>query len=358
MRPRTSSTHPLRLDWLEMPAPWRVALTFAPGKHGDSFEGPPWARDLDADLAVVVGQGIRTLVCLMEEDELGAFAIPTLLREARARGLHVLHVPIVDGSIPTVPRARALVRELFARCDEPILIHCRGGLGRTGTIAGCLLRAIGLSYEDAIARLHRARGPLCPENPTQRAFVERFAMITDDSRMVGCLLGGAVGDALGAPIEFMKLPEIRARFGPEGIRDYAPAYGRDAGAITDDTQMTLFTAEGLIRAAVRYAGRGICSPPSVVMHAYMRWLRTQGETSKHPFFAHGETGWLVGERDLWSRRAPGSTCLSALRNATDDDLFATNDSKGCGGIMRVAPVGLVATCPVARRLRLAPRPTS
>ena len=67
----------------------------------------------------------------------------------------------------------------------------------------------------------------------------------------GCLLGGAVGDALGGAVEFMSLTSILNRFGPDGILDYAPAYGR-VGAITDDTQMTLFSAEGLILHEVKY----------------------------------------------------------------------------------------------------------
>jgi ADP-ribosylglycohydrolase len=160
------------------------------------------------------------------------------------------------------------------------------------------------------------------------------------SRILGCLLGGAVGDALGAPVEFMSLAEIRERFGPDGIKDLAPAYGL-RGAITDDTQMTMFTAEGLLRAYVRGALRGICSVPSVVLHAYLRWLRTQGETSSHSLFDEQPDGWLIGQRALWSRRAPGNTCLAALRAAERDRLEAANDSKGCGAIMRVAPVGLV-----------------
>ena len=82
-------------------------------------------------------------------------------------------------------------------------------------------------------------------------------------RVAGCLLGGAVGDALGAPIEFMRLSEIRERFGPQGLREFAPAYGR-LGAITDDTQMTLFTAEGLLRAMTRGYARGLNHPPGSV----------------------------------------------------------------------------------------------
>lgn len=155
----------------------------------------------------------------------------------------------------------------------------------------------------------------------------------------GCLLGGAVGDALGAPVEFLSLDEIRTRFGPEGIRDYSPAYGR-LGAITDDTQMTLFTAEGLLRADNRGNARGICHPPTVVYHAYLRWLDTQGERAPFPS-PEMKHGWLVHLPGLRSRRAPGTTCLSALRSGKMGSMEEPlNDSKGCGGVMRVAPVGL------------------
>lgn len=157
------------------------------------------------------------------------------------------------------------------------------------------------------------------------------------SRTRGCLLGGAAGDALGAPVEFSSMQGIVTAFGPAGIQDFAPAYGR-LGAITDDTQMTLFTAEGLIRAQVRYEGRGICHPPSIIHHALIRWLYTQGERS--PALRDPPDGWLVGRRELFSQRAPGLTCLSSLRGAKHFGENAENDSKGCGAIMRIAPIGL------------------
>ncbi|MFV1988931.1 MAG: ADP-ribosylglycohydrolase family protein, partial [Gemmatimonadota bacterium] len=91
------------------------------------------------------------------------------------------------------------------------------------------------------------------------------------------MLGGAVGDALGAGIEFQTLDQIRGRHGPDGVTDYVPAYGR-RGAITDDTQMTLFTAEGCIRAQRRGEDRGACDPLNVVRGAYLRWLHTQGDS--------------------------------------------------------------------------------
>lgn len=160
--------------------------------------------------------------------------------------------------------------------------------------------------------------------------------------MRGCLLGGAVGDALGAPVEFMALDAIRQAFGPAGIRCFAPAYGR-IGAITDDTQMTLFTAEGLIRAWVRGSEKGICHTPSIVHHAYLRWLLTQGDSAPGMAGAIGTDGWLFALPALHHPRAPGNTCLSALRAARGfgTPAVARNDSKGCGGVMRVAPVGLL-----------------
>ena len=107
--------------------------------------------------------------------------------------------------------------------------------------------------------------------------------LTARERARGCLLAGACGDALGGPVEFMRDGEIRARFGPGGIRDMAPAYGK-LGAITDDTQMTLFTAEGLIRAHLRWLRRGVSEPAAVVRGAYLRWLQTQGERPRQATF--------------------------------------------------------------------------
>lgn len=156
---------------------------------------------------------------------------------------------------------------------------------------------------------------------------------SDPARVLGCLLAGAAGDALGAAVEFSGWDSIRDRFGPRGIRRYAEAYGR-LGAITDDTQMTLFTAEGLIRASVRSDARGICHPPSVIHHSLLRWLVTQG---REPATETGRDGWLLQEQRLWSKRAPGRTCMSALAASRHFGAPAQNNSKGCGGVMRAAP---------------------
>lgn len=155
----------------------------------------------------------------------------------------------------------------------------------------------------------------------------------------GCLLGGAVGDALGAPVEFLSRTEILKEFGSTGINHYAPVYGR-TGAITDDTQMTLFTAEGLLRAHMRSLMRGTApTHTSTAAHALQRWLVTQSESAPE-HLAVEENGWLIQQRGLHHRRAPGITCLSALRKMPDFSTPASNDSKGCGGVMRVAPIGM------------------
>lgn len=165
------------------------------------------------------------------------------------------------------------------------------------------------------------------------------------SRFRACLLGGAAGDALGAAVEFQSRDNILKRFGPGGIRHYAPAYGLPC-AITDDTQMTLFTAEGLIRGLMRYRDSGLIEYTSVTAWAYQRWLLTQGERNLFDLDPlHPDAGWLYGVDALHSARAPGNTCLGALRNTRVPGEPAMNDSKGCGGVMRVAPAGLFADSP-------------
>lgn len=166
-------------------------------------------------------------------------------------------------------------------------------------------------------------------------------------RFRGSLLAGAVGDALGAGVEFKSRQAIVDAFGEDGVRTYVTAYGRK-GAITDDTQMLLFTAEGLLRARVRGSERGFVDHSGVVANAYIRWLRTQGITNP---IEVGSQSWLFGHQELHSQRAPGNTCLSALREMKRLGEPAKNTSKGCGTVMRIAPVGLFVS-----RLKFAENP--
>jgi ADP-ribosylglycohydrolase len=170
-------------------------------------------------------------------------------------------------------------------------------------------------------------------------------------RFLGSILAGAVGDALGAPIEFDGISMIRRRYGDDGVTGYV-GYGGN-GDITDDTQMTLFTMEGLIRGNV---ARRTGSPPAdlfaPIQHAYQRWYHTQGPdrvwAETGGVFATGPApdGWLITHRELFSARAPGNTVMSALRSFARGGQRGSfthklNDSKGCGAVMRAAPVALL-----------------
>jgi len=164
------------------------------------------------------------------------------------------------------------------------------------------------------------------------------------ARARGCFLGGALGDALGAPVEFWTLNQIRTFCGPDGVTSMLPEYGRDGGAITDDTQMTLFAIEGLLTAGDR-------RPLADSVHeAFLDWYRTQTETfgdtadsgDVDPAGRASAAGGLLTERWLWSMRAPGHTCLSSLANGRVG-VRPVNNSKGCGTVMRSAPFGFTSS---------------
>ncbi|MBM7582562.1 ADP-ribosylglycohydrolase [Caldicoprobacter guelmensis] len=172
-------------------------------------------------------------------------------------------------------------------------------------------------------------------------------MKKDKDHFRGCLLGGAIGDALGWPVEFMRTSEIKAKYGESGITDLVVSINGKA-EITDDTQMTLFTAEGILLAEVARRTRGNCDATISVYRAYLRWLHTQGSRGVPESIGLVDglyegiySGWLYGVKELHARRGPGNTCLSALSSGkmgTIDNPI--NNSKGCGGVMRVAPAGL------------------
>lgn len=162
------------------------------------------------------------------------------------------------------------------------------------------------------------------------------ATVLDRAR--GCLLAGAIGDALGWPVEFAAWDAITHTYGPSGVTglpDVAVA------EITDDTQMTAFTAEALVLAATRsstdWTGLG--------WQSYRRWFAAQASA---PFAQACEDlgvpdgGWLPGLPAIGASRAPGLTCLSALARVQPGTVARpANDSKGCGGVMRTAPVGFL-----------------
>lgn len=178
---RTSVTHPLRVDSVPgdvLHLPGRLGMTFAPGKRGSGI-GCMWKRDLEADLEQLVAvEGASVLVSLIEDHELQTLGIPRLFDRARARGLLVERLPIPDGSAPADPEALlALVARLLVQLTDGknVVVHCRGGLGRTGTLVAACLMVTGLSADGAIAATRRAR-PGAVENRQQEDFLRSLVV--------------------------------------------------------------------------------------------------------------------------------------------------------------------------------------
>ncbi|MDA3647245.1 type VII secretion system-associated protein [Saccharopolyspora indica] len=168
-------------------------------------------------------------------------------------------------------------------------------------------------------------------------------------RFIGAMLAGAVGDALGYRIEFDDIGAIRQAHGGAGLT--APVLRDGVAQVSDDTQMMLFTLEGLIRAHVARRMNPVDNDPvPEVQHAYQRWFHTQNQPWPQAGGPYAQRlqqpdGWLITNQALFSRRAPGSTCMSALARFAQTHQHAApqvaiNDSKGCGGVMRAAPVAV------------------
>jgi ADP-ribosylglycohydrolase len=170
------------------------------------------------------------------------------------------------------------------------------------------------------------------------------ALPSPASRIHGCLLGGALGDSLGYAIEFDSITAIRGRFGAAGLQGFAAL---DGGThFSDDTQMTLYTVDGLVE-ALEWANSGVGADANACLWlAYLRWLDTQGvpapEQAPRP-----QPRWIDEQPVLRHRRAPGNACLSGLATGEMGTVYrpVNPDSKGCGTVMRSAPFGLIPYIP-------------
>lgn len=254
---RTSITHPLQIAEIAAgPGLGKVGLTFCPGKKQPGARTGAWDRDLGLDLDAIAQWNAAMVVTLVEDHELEKLEVAGLRAEVEARHMAWYHFPMVDGSIPNATFAgawsvigeecRAILRDGFN-----VLVHCKGGLGRAGTMAAVLLTELGMYYERAIELVREAR-PGAIENQAQEIYVMRsnaegeplpdcsYEEIED--RAVGAMLGLAIGDALGTTLEFAardskpRLTEI-AGGGP---------FRLEPGQWTDDTAMALALMDSLL----------------------------------------------------------------------------------------------------------------
>ncbi len=331
--PRTSETHPLQVEKLSPgKGMGRALFCPCPGRVDYRAMSGAWERDLDADLDRVRESGATAVVSLIEPFEFERLKVEELPRKVRDRSMEWWNAPIPDGH-PPGPE----FEEVWDRIGEAlrdrlqlgfdVLIHCRGGLGRAGTIAARLLVELGADPEEAIRRVREKR-PHAIENDAQedhvRACVRRRRVTPPASpsrteaavrdRALGAFLGLAVGDAVGGTLEFTARdtePRLADMIGG-GPHRLAP------GQWTDDTAMALALGESLVDRE-SLDGRDL-------MDRFTGWWR-RGEYSC--------TGICF---DI------GNTVRAALARyeETGDPMAGVTDPRnaGNGSLMRLAPVVL------------------
>jgi ADP-ribosyl-[dinitrogen reductase] hydrolase len=167
MDPDYSFISPLRINAVEVPGTGGlIGMAECPGKNeytGLGLPVGPWRRDLDMDLRVILDWQARVLVSLIENHEFELLDVAELPGKTLNLGIRWLHLPIADGCIPDSRLEKAwdtAGKELHQVLTDGgrIVLHCRRGLGRSGTIAARLLVEFGMTPCAAFAAVRRA----CP----------------------------------------------------------------------------------------------------------------------------------------------------------------------------------------------------
>jgi protein-tyrosine phosphatase len=139
-----------------------LGLTIVPGRRD-------YERSLEADLAALRESGIQAVLCLLSHDEFERYGVAGLLDRYRDEGMDVLHLPTIDRTPPSdaaLDKAMGWLSEHLS-AGRNVLVHCVGGLGRAGTVAGCWLRKQGLSGNEAIQVVRDFRSPRAIETVQQ-----------------------------------------------------------------------------------------------------------------------------------------------------------------------------------------------
>jgi ADP-ribosyl-[dinitrogen reductase] hydrolase len=325
---RTSLTHPLAIAAVPVgEGMGRIGITFCPGKKQASAWTGAWDRDLGLD-AAIAERGAAAVVTLVEDHELCSLQVQGLGQAVRDAHMDWLHLPIVDVSVPC-SRFEAEWREVGEglrnrlRHGFDVVVHCKGGLGRAGTIAARLLVELGWQADRAIEAVRKAR-PGAIEVSSQEAHVRATRAIPSRmpsgdkaavrDRAMGALVGLAVGDTVGTTLEFKRrdsYPRLTDMTGGGPFR-------LRPGQWTDDTAMALALADSLL-AHPELDERDL-------MRRFLAWWR-QG--------AYSCTGTCF---DI------GMTVSSALARfeRTGDPIAGSSDphTAGNGSLMRLAPVAV------------------
>jgi ADP-ribosyl-[dinitrogen reductase] hydrolase len=326
---RTSITHPLQIAEVRAaPDFGKIGLTFCPGKKQMNAITGSWNRDLDLDLDAVAAWNAAAVVTLLQPEELHQLGVPDLGRKVRERNMDWYHLPIADASIPdeafelqwaeASEGLRARVRDGFG-----VLVHCKGGLGRAGTIGARLMIELGCDPDAAVTAVRKAR-PGAIETPAQlryvmsrRAVPEAMpdtSMTAMKDRAVGAMMGLAVGDAIGTTLEFAARPSSPRLSDMVG----GGPFRLKPGQWTDDTSLSLALADSL--------SIGDDLDEADLMGRFVRW-HEEGE------YSCTGTCFDIG---ITTRQA-----LSGWKKTGDPVAGPTApNTAGNGSLMRVAPVAV------------------
>jgi ADP-ribosylglycohydrolase len=316
------------------PVPHSGCYWVVPGKFlAGNYPGEKEATKARLKLGGILDHGVRTFINLMQPEDRNHSGLPftpyvdiadTLASE---RGIALVHqsFPITDQGIPNTETMDAILEFIDAslRQNQPVYLHCWGGHGRTGTVVGCYLIAQGLAtkenFVETIAglRTHVPTHIPSPENSKQRDFVRAYdapcaSAPAEADRFLGCLLGLAVGDAVGTTLEF-KAP---GSFKPIDDMVGGGPFSLEPGQWTDDTSMALCLAESLIE----------CQGFDAVdqLTRYTRWYKEGHLSAKgHCFDIGNATRSALDEFGRTGEPWCGST---------------SPNSAGNGSLMRLAPI--------------------
>ena len=327
---RNSTSSPLRLASVTPGDGYgRIGITLCPGKRDPAGMTGPWARDLDTDLDAIQRWGASAVVSLIAANELETLSVRGLPGAVRDRHMEWWHAPIPDGWPPgrDFEDVWAVAGEALRdrlRLGFDVLVHCRGGLGRAGTVAARLLVELGTSPDEAIRRVRDARSPYAVETAAQQSHVaqcsERAPCVPPRTaagirdRALGAFLGLAIGDAVGTTLEFSSR-DSHPRL--EDMKGGGP-FSLPLGAWTDDTAMALALADSMAA-----TGTLDCRD---LMDRFTRWYR------------HGDYSWSDTCFDIGN-----ATCEALERYLrTQDPIAGSTDprSAGNGSLMRLAPVAV------------------
>ena len=325
---RNSHSHPLEISAIQVaPDMGRVGITFCPGKQQADAMSGRWARDLDTDLDTIENWGAVAVVTLIETREMASLGVTSLGDGVTSRNMSWYHLPIPDVTAPNSDFeklwliAGAELRDILSAGFD-VVVHCKGGLGRAGTIAAQLLIELGWSSKEAIIEVRRVR-PGAIETSDQKRHLQTIATIGQtkssspaslEDKCLGSLIGLAVGDAIGTTIEFKPrdtYPKLTNMIG-------GGPFKLQPGEWTDDTAMALALTDSLIQ-------QGQLDQADL-MQRFVAWWR------------HGEYSCTGSCFDI------GITTSTALAKfeVTGNPLSGSQDpySAGNGALMRLAPIVL------------------